>query len=276
MRYIAMNRGSYTRGLLPIALALAAASASAHETWLLPDSFSPGSGATVEFQMSSGMSFPAPGSAITPDRVASATLVSSVQSADLEMQTMGEGVLVMQGKAQEGLNCARVQLKPRILEIPAHDDVEHYLEEIGASESVWNHWRADRDGSLWRESYSKLARTYLRAPSEAIEAGCIATSVDSGFDILPSQDPTQLSRGASLQLKVLLNGQPLAGQAVGVVREGSPPDELRRSNEKGYLEVPLNGTGRYMIYATHLRPADGENFNWESDFVTLTIEIQDQ
>jgi hypothetical protein len=61
---------------------------------------------------------------------------------------------------------------------------------------------------------------------------------------------------------------------VGVVREGNPPDKLRRSGEKGYLEVPLTGTGRYMIYATHLRPADAEEFNWESDFVTLTIEVK--
>ncbi len=253
--------------------ALGSASVSAHETWLLPESFSSNSGAPVAFQMSSGMGFPAPGSAITADRIVDAALVSAGQRVALEALAVGNGVLRLRGMAHEGVNCAWVQLYPRVLEIPDQDEIVHYLEEIGAGDAVWNHWRAEAAESLWRESYSKLARTYLRAASDDASATCVSESAPSRFDIRPLQDPTGLRPGDSLRLSVFFDGKPLSGQAVGIVREGSGPDTLRRSNAQGHLEVPLPGVGRYMIYATHLRPVEGEVFNWESDFVTLTIEV---
>ncbi len=270
-----MSRCYYAPFALACMLVIVSVSASAHETWLLPESFAPSDGASIEFQMSSGMSFPAPGSAITADRIVEASLVSEGQKAALEAQGVGDGVLQLRGVAGEGLNCAWVQLHPRVLEIPEQHDVEHYLEEIGAGDAIWSHWRGEAGETLWRESYSKLARTYLRTPSDASKAICVSEAIASRFDIRPLQDPTGLKPGDSLRLSVLFDGEPLSGQAVGVVREGNKPDELRRSNAQGQLEVPLTGAGRYMIYATHLRPADARDYNWESNFVTLTIEVLD-
>ncbi|MEM6962459.1 MAG: DUF4198 domain-containing protein [Myxococcota bacterium] len=256
-------------------LLLASSGSSAHETWLLPDDFSPATGSLIEFQMSSGMGFPAKGSAITPDRVVDASLANNSSIEALDPQRATQGGLSLQALAKEGLNCVWVQLRPRILEIPDHDDIEHYLEEIGAGDSVWQHWTAEKDEELWRESYSKLARTYLRASASGAATDCTATASRSRFDILPQQDPTQLSAGESLDLRVLFDGEPINDQSVAVVREGDQPQALLSSDEKGLLRVQTTGTGRYMVYATHLRAIDRDIFNWESDFVTLTFEVSD-
>jgi hypothetical protein len=71
---------------------------------------------------------------------------------------------------------------------------------------------------------------------------------------------------------VLFDGRPLAGQAVGLVREGAEPVPLVRSDDAGRLFFTVAGPGRHMIYATHLRPASADDYNWESDFITLTFE----
>lgn len=256
-------------------LFLASAGSTAHETWLLPDDFSPAAGSLVEFQMSSGMGFPAKGSAITPDRVVDASLANNLSIHALDPQRATDGGLSLQALAKEGLNCVWVQLRPRILEIPDHDDIKHYLEEIGAGDSVWQHWNAEKDEDLWKESYSKLARTYLRASASGATPDCTATASKSRFEILPLQDPTQLRAGGSLDLRVLFDGEPISGQSVAVVREGDQPQPLLSSDEKGLLKVQTTGIGRYMVYATHLRAIDRDNFNWESDFVTLTFEVLD-
>lgn len=252
------------------------ASLRAHETWLLAEDFRPPAGASAEFTMSSGMAFPAPGSGIDRRRIAEAALAQGGERRNLIPAGAREDVLVLSGVPEAGTACAWVRLNPRILEIPDATDVEHYLDEIGAPDAVWTAWRGDRGEELWRESYSKLARTYLKASGGDSAGSCIGEVSDARFEILPLGDPTELEIGDALELQVLFDGAPLAGQAVGFIREGEEHAALRRSDEAGRVSLPITGDGRHMIYATNLRPATGADFNWESDFTTLTFRVEDR
>ena len=82
----------------------------------------------------------------------------------------------------------------------------------------------------------------------------------------------RLGRATSLAHEEI---EPLAGQAIGVVREGHSPEPLRHADAYGRVVIDISGPGRHMIYATNLRPADAEDANWESDFVTLTFEVSE-
>lgn len=264
----------FTRAVaLSCALSGSVGVALAHETWLLPDDFSPEMGESISYSMTSGMGFPAAGSAINADRVVDAAHIAGNVRLPLALGTAPDGALTIRAEVGEGVNCAWVQLRPRILEIPERDDVAHYLEEIGAPEAVWEHWQPEIGQELWRESYSKLARSYLRPNGAVPAATCLSSAAGARFDIRPLRDPTSLKAGDTLSLQVFFDGEALAGQSVTAVREGAQPQILQRSNADGLLEVTLRGAGRYMIYATHLRPADGDDFNWESDFVTLTFKV---
>ena len=247
--------------------------AVAHETWLMPGDFSPPAETALSFQMTSGMGFPALGSTIGPERIVEAYVLNGKQRFALDPQEQQERALILRAAVSDGVSCAWVQLRPRVLEMPDPQDVRHYLEEIGAGEAVWTRWQPEAGHSLWRESYSKLARSYLRTPGSTASPDCITAAPTSRFDLQPLNDPTRLGPGDRLGLQVLFEGKPLAGQPVAVQREGDVPQALQRSGDDGRLQLNLPEAGRYMVYATMLRPADGETFNWESDFVTLTLEV---
>ena len=249
----------------------------AHETWLLPVDFTAEPGQSIEFRMTSGMDFPALGSGIDRRRVTESVLHQDGDSQGLVPSGATQGALELSAIPGPGLACAWVRLRPRILEIESSEDVEHYLEEIGAPENVWSTWRQREAGTVWRESYSKLARTYLqgelKGASTARIVSCLGETSEARFEILPLADPTGLVAGQSLQLQVLFDGEPLPGQAIGLLREGAEPARLMRSDADGRITVTPDGSGRHMLYATNLRPVDAADYNWESDFITLTFEI---
>ena len=61
--------------------------------------------------------------------------------------------------------------------------------------------------------------------------------------------------------------------AVAIVREGSEAGPLVRSDGSGRVTLAIKGEGRHMIYGTNLRQTEGEGFSWESDFATLTFQV---
>ncbi len=261
------------KSIAALTLLFAAATANAHETWLLPSSFSAEPGESLEFAMTSGMGFPSLGNGIDPSRLSEAVLMTGGERRSLIPSAAREGALVLSGIPEPGLACAWVHLNPRILEIEAADDVQHYLEEIGAPEEVWDAWH--QSDELWRESYSKLARTYVSASAADDGATCTSEASDSRFEILPHGNPSVLKPGDTLELQILFDGEPLTGQAIGFIREGEAARPLTRADADGRVTITIDGPGAHMIYATNLRPASGDDFNWESDFTTLTFEVSE-
>lgn len=276
MRYLAHALRLATIGLF---LTGGASRAAAHETWLMPGDFTPPAGQSVDFVLTSGMGFPEPGSGIDRRRIEKAVLLQDGDERALVPVGGSEGALKLSGIPGGGVACAWVRLRPRTLEIEAPEDVEHYLEEIGASEAVWSAWRASRETVVWRESYGKLARSYLvgsgpgatRAPS----AACWQTPSSARFDILPMSDPTAVEPGDRIELQLLLDGEPLADQAIALLREGGEAGPLLRSDADGRVPLMIEGPGRHMIYGTNLRRADGADYSWESDFTTLTFMVSE-
>jgi uncharacterized GH25 family protein len=244
----------------------------AHETWLLPESFDPEAGASATLLMTSGMAFPALDSGISPVRIKEAVLSQNGERSLLVPAGGRVNALELSAAPKAGTACAWVVLNPRILEIKA-DAVAHYLEEIGAGDAVWTAWEAQPEPRQWRESYSKLARTYLRGAGESGGEACWTDKSIGRFEILPLADPTSLAAGDTLQLQLLFDDEPLARQAVGLVRAGDAPNALAHSNAEGILTLSFASAGQYMIYATNLRAVAGDGFNWQSDFTTLTLQV---
>jgi hypothetical protein len=248
--------------------------AQAHETWLLPRDFTPAVGEATSLVMTSGMAFPELNAGIDPRRISEAVLVQDGERYSLVPAGMTEAALELTTSLREGDACAWVGLRPRILEIEA-DGVAHYLEEIGASDANLSAWAEQPEPRTWRESYAKVARTYLRSePATSLGRPCWTAQSDARFDILPTSNPSVLRAGDAIEVQVLFDGQPLAGQAVGLMHEGEK-EPLQRSNAEGVVRFTFGAAGSYMIFATHLRPQQGDDFNWESDFVTLTLDVKD-
>ena len=260
------------RRVLGGALVLAAASAAlAHDTWLLPGTFRVAPGQAVSLALTSGMDFPRAESAIQPQRVSRSGLRLRGRTAPLRMAS-GEHALALSGVAgAAGVATLFVELKPRTLDLPPAE-VEHYLEEIGATQTAGPKWRARQD-RRWRESYVKLAKSFVMVGerSEPPDASW-AEPVGLSLEMVPDSDPTLLRAGQALVVRVLLEGAPLAGLPVGAVGPRGAVG-VRPTDATGRVRFDLDAAGPWLIRATRLVEADGRALDWTSQFATLTLTV---
>lgn len=261
------------RPIVALALILAVTSvATAHETWLLPDQFRVAAGMSVKLELTSGMEFPSPESAVKPERVRRAQVVLAGKTSDLSKPAPGAKALYYDAALPSaGTAVVAIELGPRSIELN-DQQVEHYFEEIGASESVRKAWADAPKPRRFHEVYTKHAKTIIRVGDNASDA---AWSAPAGLklELVPVSNPLNLKAGAELKLKVLRDGKPFAGFRVGVQDEKGKRGEFTTSDAAGQVTLKLTTPGRCLIFGTDLRPPAKPGDPWTSDFTTLTLLV---
>jgi hypothetical protein len=254
-----------------LAILLAASSAAtlaAHDTWLLPQTFEARPGTVVTSHATSAMSFPTPETAITAERLARSGVRLGGRTGELSPGRAASGALPLTARMEgEGVAALFVSSRPRTLDL-THDDVEHYLKEIGAWDTVGAEWRKG-GRKPWRETYSKVATSFVRAGAGAA-AGDRSWAVPIGLplEIVPTSDPTSVHVGESVSFRVLREGQPVAGQAVGAQPAGGAT-VLSTTSASGHVSFRLDKGGPWLIKTTVIAP--GPAGGWDSVFATVTL-----
>jgi uncharacterized GH25 family protein len=247
--------------------------ALAHDTWLLarPSAVEPGNPVTLE--LTSGMAFPAPETAIKPDRVARAAVRLAGETADLKDRRSAAKFLQLTARpAKPGIATLWVELAPKSIDLTP-DQVKEYLDEIGAPAALRQAWTAMPEPRRWRELYSKHAKAYVRVGQPG-EDRSWAEPAGMALEIVPEKDPTALRPGDELPVRVLRNGQPFANFAVGLVGPGETHGILKTTDGEGRATLPVARAGRWLLRATDVRRSTKPEADWESDFATLTFEVR--
>ena len=247
------------------------ARAVAHDTWLLPDSTDVEPGAAVRVQLTSGMAFPANESAVAPDRLMLASYRLNGEVAPLSPGAPGKEALSLRFVPRaSGIVAIWIATKPRTLELtPAQ--VREYLDEIGAWETVGREW--ERAGSgRWRESYAKIAKSYVRVGTSA--DGSWSQPVGTDFELVPQADPTDLRQGKEISVRLLKKGRPAPRMPVGYVVAGRPKGGLATSDAEGLVRVSLDRPGPWLLRATSIERSARATEDWESRFTTLTLMVR--
>ncbi|HEV7594826.1 MAG TPA: DUF4198 domain-containing protein [Gemmatimonadaceae bacterium] len=259
--------------ILSAAAVLASATLSAaHETWLMPSNMRVATGRTVELHVTSGMKFPADELPIDPTRVVRAEVRTAGNVERLRApRTTRRSLRYMWTAKQPGVAAISVALKPRTLELEPKL-IEEYLTEIRADSSVRSQWNAIPAPRRWRETYTKYATSFVRV-GKAGQDSKWNSPAGLDFEIVPESDPTALSAGDALPIRVLLHGAPLANFPVGARREGGSADAFVTTDAAGHASVPLPKQGRWLLFGTHLKRANEPNLEWRSDFVTMTFAV---
>ena len=247
--------------------------ALAHDTWLLarPSAVEPGNPVTLE--LTSGMAFPAPETAIKPDRIARAAIRLAGSTAGLEDRRSAAKLLQLTARpSKPGIATLWVELAPKSIDLTP-DQVKEYLDEIGASATVRRAWSEMPEPRRWRELYSKHAKTCVRVGQPG-EDRSWAVPAGMALEIVPEKDLTALRPGDELPVRVLRNGQPFASFAVGLVGPGDAQGVLKITDGEGRATFPIARAGRWLLRATDLRRSTRPEADWESDFTTLTFEVR--
>jgi hypothetical protein len=233
--------------LLAMLMALAAATAGAHDTWFEPV-------AEGQVVLGTGNQFPKRESAIDPQYVARSGCLGPKGPAALAAGEVGETGLAFSA----GAASCWVQLAPFEITL-APDKIALYLREVRPPADLLALWsKRLAQGLPWRERYTKHARITLPG------AGAAAAQ-PSGMDL------DVLVEGESPRVfQVLRDGRPFAGFAVELRHEDSPFGVWRRTDDQGRVSFVPPLPGRWLLRGVDLQP--GPDDTWDSRFVTLAFE----
>ena len=244
-----------------------ASAARAHDTWLLPARFEVAPGASIDLELTSGMKFPEPESVVAPDRIATSGVRLGGRTLTLEPKSPTRAALRLSAAAPTpGVAVLWVASRPRTLSLTP-DDVRHYLEEIGAPPAVEARWRQQR---RFRESYSKLAKTYVKV-GEASNDTSWRQPVGLGLEFLPLQDPTALHAGSEFAVRLVRDGKPLGDFTVSALPPAGGKPVRARTDRDGRAVFMLDRAGPWLLRGTLIEESSAPDTDWQSLFATLTV-----
>jgi uncharacterized GH25 family protein len=245
--------------------------AAGHDTWLLARRSVVSPGSTVTFDLTSGMTFPVLDTSIKPDRVGVAKVRLNNKTFDISAITSGPKSLLLRAPLNDtGVATVWVELKPRTLELkPAQ--VKEYFAEIDASPEIRKAW-SESTTKRWRESYVKHSKSFVQV-GKPVDDRSWTEPVGMSLEIVPEQNPMELKVGDKLRVRVLQNGAPQRDFPLGIVRAWQSHGTFQTTDQEGRAEFKLTRKGKWMLRGTQLRKSTDANLDWESDFTTLTIEV---
>lgn len=137
-----------------------------------------------------------------------------------------------------------------------------------------------RDGELTkaaRERYHKHVKTLVQVGDARSEH--YATALGYPAELVPLENPYSLRRGATLRLRALVDGQPIANQYVvtgGRTKAGGRLTSAGlRSDAEGIVRVPLRSTGHWYAKFIHMTKVQGDTaVDYESKWASLTFEVR--
>jgi uncharacterized GH25 family protein len=246
--------------------------AHAHDTWLIPDQFKLAPKSTVTLDMTSGMEFPKLDVGPKPERVESAKCRLAGKTFDITNKSAAPNSLQFKTElADVGVATFWVILPPRAIELkPA--EVKEYLDEVDAPEGLRKQWSEMKE-QRWRESYTKHQKTFARV-GDPLSDRSWAEAVGTFLEIVPEKDTTVLKAGDDLPVRVLKDGKPFAGFSLNAVSAGEIKGETRKTDSEGRATFRVSKEGRWLLRGTDIRKSSQPDTDWESDFVTLTLEVK--
>lgn len=257
---------------LAVAFVLLYASVSAaHDFWIVPSSFHPEPGSILQARLFVGMNLqgePVPRHAPWIQRFA--LTGSGVETPMVGREgSVPAGLIAAPGP---GLHFLVYQSTGNPLDLePAKFELS--LREEGLEKII--DLRAARG-----ESQKPSHELFYRCAKSLVQVGAAG---GQGFDrilgltleIVPEADPYSLPVGGSLPVRLLYEGQPLAGALLMALNPEDPDQPLKlRSDAAGRAVFTLPRPGLWLIKAVEMIPARaGKDADWESFWASLTFQL---
>ena len=262
---------------LTLAMALIAITASvltAHDLFLKPDSHFLDPNTPVRMPVLNG-TFQLSENSITPDRITDISVVDAGQRRRLDTRAwaaIGDTSFLSFRTGSGGTGVAGVSTLPRELNLSAQD-FNDYLEHDGVLD-VLDARR--RDGQLTedaRERYSK----HVKAVFQVGERRSPGFDVVLGYpaELVPLENPYALGTDATLPVRCLVDGTPVAGQPVrwgGEGPSGSFRERSTRSDASGVAVVRIDQPGKWYVKFINMVPSDEDGLDYVSKWTTLTFQ----
>ncbi|UOQ71838.1 DUF4198 domain-containing protein [Hymenobacter cellulosilyticus] len=259
-------------------LPLCAATAWAHEFWLLPSHFFVAPGTRINLHVFVGENFTGhrwPGKSA---RLTSFVHYAPNDTVDLtRMATQQDTLNTSVEVVQPGVHLLSFSTNNAFLELDA-EKFNTYLKDNGLERVSYLRQQRGETSKPGRELYRRCAKTLVQVgPSRPDTSNVHAWSTGQPLEIIPEQNPYLLKPDASLTCLVRYNGKPLPATLVQVwQRTAGQPTQISKlyTNKNGRVLFRLNSPGNYMVSSVYMDAAtDRKVADWQSTWATLTFGI---
>ena len=216
---------------------------------------------------------------VAPERLADISVVSRARRTRLSAATAwrrgpDSTSLLDIELGDAGTYVVGISTRPREIELKAKD-FNAYLEEDGIPDILEARRRSNELGKGARERYSKHVKAVLQVGETRSQGSGVALGYPA--EIVPLENPYAIGRGASLRVRCLVDGRPVAKQTVlwGGEQGGQTlAQRSTRTDSAGVAEVTLDAAGRWYVKFVHMARATERGLDYESKWATLTLEIR--
>jgi len=263
-------------------LALASISALAHDMFLVvPDHDLPES-SNVTVSLYNG-TFDKSENPIDRDRMIDVSVVggsgeASHPGAD-QWREDGNITLLDFTTGAAGTYVVGVSTRAKMIDLSA-GDFNEYLRHDGILDVLEERKILDIMDQPATERYSKHIKTILTVGGGSSDS--FSHRLGYPIEIVPLADPNTLSAGARLEILVLAEGRPAAGQLLYASYEGYHSHDKSgahreavqtRTDDAGKAVIELDKSGRWYVRLIRMLPVDEEGVDYESNWASLTFEI---
>jgi hypothetical protein len=270
--------------LLPIAafvtalLAATAGALLAHDLFLRPTRFFVPENSDVQIHVLNG-TFSKSEGAVTRDRLRALDVISPAGVTPLDTSAWvpaGDTTVLTVRTESAGTYVVGASLKPRELRLEAKD-FNNYLATDGVPDVLEARRRSGEIDKPARERYHKHVKAVLQVGNER-SAG-FDRALGYPAELVPLDNPYVLRPGASLRVRALVDGRPVANQYIvtggRTVRGARIAQRAVRTDAEGVARVVLRPAGVWYVKFIHMERATADTtIDYESKWATLTFQVR--
>ena len=255
-----------------------AAAAAAHDMFLKPERFRVAEHSDVLVRLLNG-TFSRSENAITRDRLLDVSVVSPAGRVRLDTASWsadGDTSTIRVRTGAAGTYVIGVSTRPRAFELSAKD-FNAYLASDGVPDVLEARRKGGELATPARERYAKHVKALLQVGAAPGDGW--ATELGYPAEIVPLANPYTLRAGATLRVRTLVDGKPVARQYV--LYGGRTPSGARiaqrsaRSDAEGVAAIPLSRAGTWYVKFIHMARLEGDaEADYESKWATVTFEVR--
>lgn len=257
-------------------LALTAAVAVAHDMFLKPAQYFVAPNAAIPAVLLNG-TFDRSMNSITRVRLADISITGPNGRTRIDTvawNPAGDTSHVVFKAGAAGTYVLGVSTKANAIEMDGKEFNE-YLKEDGLPDELA---RREKSGELAmgaKERYEKHVKSIVQVGDA--RTGGFATVLGYPAEIVPLENPYSLAKGGSLRVRILVDGQPVAGQYVTygarTASGGTIAEQGGRSGADGVIAIPVTSPGAWFVKFINMRKVapEADEVTHQSKWATLTF-----
>ena len=267
--------------LLSFVVAVAVGNSMAHDLFLKLDSYFLRAEDKVSIALLNG-TFEKSENTIDRDRIADASIVvpgpkvihpKPSQWRDEDAMTVLDLVT-----GQPGTYVVGVSTKLRRIDLTAEEFTE-YLEHDGVLDVLAERKKTGASSDAAREKYSKHVKAVIQVGDQRTPT--FEKRLGYPVEIVPLENPYGLHPGDSLRVRVYRDDRPLGDQLIYAGHDEAEHDHSHgskvvqaRTDDNGEAVIDLPVAGRWYVRLIHMERVDDDEFDYESNWATLTFQIK--